>query len=87
MAKKQKIVIDTETNWEQIPIEFMVQEISNDFVDPEYVKQQVAKLEVKFIGLLQDYTVENLKDKGIVTSVATAIVQFISKYKGVFHIF
>lgn len=73
------------TNWEDIPIEKMAQEISNFFENPEEtaikILQQVSKLKMKTVGLLQDYTVSELKKSGIDPSFATAIVKFINKYK------
>lgn len=78
-AEKQKIVTDTETDWEKIPIEDMVQEISKDFKDANEVKEQVSKLNVKRVGLLKNMNVDELKAKGIDTIIATAIVEFIEK--------
>lgn len=57
----------------------MVEDPICNHLDKNAVMQEIAKLHAQRVGLLKDYTVALLQDRGIETSVARAIVDFVQK--------
>ncbi len=93
-AEKPKFVPDTNTSpeiedWHRWSIDTLLMKINETrkaIGIPAFPDFVVAQTKEKLVvapsaGDLKNYTVEKLEAKGIETAVATAIVEFIDKYK------